>query len=546
MGRLPYTNFHDINLDWVLKQIKKAFTPDNPPPYPVKSVNGQTGNVTVTGDTIPIAPNNPEKVTDAIREKQDAPASPGAPGQVLGLGPNQTPVWINQSPGVTSYDDLTGKPSVNGVVLSGEMDGTDLGLIDAPSTPGTVGQVLTSDGQGGQNWGNLPDYSDVYAPIIRDTASGAPASFPDGMANMPLNIIADILPVQDLHGQDAPYPDGGGKNKLPVGETETINGVTFTVNSDGSVNVSGTATANAEYDIGRDLLTLPAGTYYASSHATTSNVTYTVYKVVSGTASVVSNGVGSFTLTEDTSIFVRLSVTNGNTASGTAFPMIESGSAETDYAPYSNICPISGHAGLTLYTSGADTSNPDVYPVAWGDVAGTVYGGTYNSKTGKLTVTHFLYTYDGTESFSKSGTALNGFYNNLRTNVLPHNWPKMADYTYISAITTEISSMFKMTKNGSTYRQNYGYSYLDSGMNFNCDPDIFGTTVTSFKAKLAEFYTNGTPLSVYVKIDTPVEYNLFSYDLESFYGDNNVWSDIGPVSVDYYADTKLFILKVIS
>ena len=99
MGRLPYTNFHDMNLDWVLKQIKTAYTRDNPPPYPVKSVNGQTGNVTVTGDVIPIAPNNPNMVTDVLREKQDAPASPGTPGQVLGLGPNQTPVWINQGGG---------------------------------------------------------------------------------------------------------------------------------------------------------------------------------------------------------------------------------------------------------------------------------------------------------------------------------------------------------------------------------------------------------------------------------------------------------------
>ena len=209
MARLPYTNFHDLNLDWVLKVIKKAFTPDNPPPYPVKSVNGMTGDVTVTGDVIPLAPNNPKKVTDAIREKQDAPASPGTPGQVLGLGPNQTPVWLNQSGGVASYDELTGKPSVNGVILSGKMEGPDLGLIDAPSVPGTAGQVLTSDGQGGQSWQTpatppAPGAGD-YAPIIMDSASGPVASFPDGSDGLYMpSLVAEIVPVQAGTGDPSP------------------------------------------------------------------------------------------------------------------------------------------------------------------------------------------------------------------------------------------------------------------------------------------------------------------------------------------------------
>lgn len=61
MARLPYTNFHDLNLDWFIKEFKKIIV--------------------------------------ALTKKQDAPASPGVPGQVLGLDQNQTPVWINQSGG---------------------------------------------------------------------------------------------------------------------------------------------------------------------------------------------------------------------------------------------------------------------------------------------------------------------------------------------------------------------------------------------------------------------------------------------------------------
>lgn len=52
-----------------------------------------------------------------------------------------------------------------------------------------------------------------------------------------------------------------------------------------------------------------------------------------------------------------------------------------------NVRPISGWDGLTVYHSGADTSNPEEIAVTFG-AAGTVYGGTVDLVTGVLTVTH--------------------------------------------------------------------------------------------------------------------------------------------------------------
>ena len=213
MARMPYTNFHDINLDWIIKRVMKAFTPDNPPAYPVKSVNNKTGHVVLDSDDIQDLDSGLD-LTDALRKKQNRPESVGTAGQVLGLDNQLQPVWLNQpAPGVSDYDDLTGLPKINNVTLSGELDGIDLGLLDAPDAAGSQGQVRTSDGNGGQSWENLPDYSDVYAPIIRDTTAGDPASFPDGIADMEMIVQAFINPVQDLHGYANPWPAGGGKNK---------------------------------------------------------------------------------------------------------------------------------------------------------------------------------------------------------------------------------------------------------------------------------------------------------------------------------------------
>lgn len=170
--------------------------------------------------------------------------------------------------------------------------------------------------------------------------------------------------------------------------------------------------------------------------------------------------------------------------------------------------------------------------------AGTVYGGTltiHQDGSGELVVDDFLYVYDGTETFQKSGTALNGFYNQLNGGTRPHGWPKMKTYSSGSTITNEISSLFKCTIYANIYKNNYGYIYFDSGHNFDVPPETFGTTVESFKAKLAELYAAGTPVSVFCKIAEPQVYQLTNQQVVTLLqGQNVVFADCGSIDLTYY------------
>ena len=46
----PFTNLHQLNLNWLIEEVKKCYSPDNPPEAMVISVNGESGVVTLYKD----------------------------------------------------------------------------------------------------------------------------------------------------------------------------------------------------------------------------------------------------------------------------------------------------------------------------------------------------------------------------------------------------------------------------------------------------------------------------------------------------------------
>ena len=194
---------------------------------------------------------------------------------------------------------------------------------------------------------------------IWKTLTGSLIHITDALASPMQKCEVSLEPIQDLHGQANPYPAGGGKNLLNPqhfanrgygsgGDIYTVDNDMIKVNSSDSMawaNITG--------------FTLKAGTY-----------TFTAFPQNSVSAGgairyndsnhYTSDGKYTFTLNADTEVKIK-----ADAGSVVTYPyyikfQIESGSTSTDFAPYENICPITGWTGCDVWRTNTNRlTTPD-------------------------------------------------------------------------------------------------------------------------------------------------------------------------------------------
>lgn len=198
--------------------------------------------------------------------------------------------------------------------------------------------------------------------------------------------------VRPIRGHTQVQVGNVGKNLLKVTEiSKTLNGLTFTINDDGSIKISGTATANTYfYPFGGVIPSYLVGKSVIVN-GSTSGVNIRLWHY-DGTNSVQSvNGNDSPTVTiSTTSGAVDVVIWNGTTVNTTIYPMLRL-ATETDptFEPFNG------------YTT---TIN----------LGGTYYGGTLDAVSGEFTVTHELVDL-GTLSWTKNtqSSAIDRYYATL-------------------------------------------------------------------------------------------------------------------------------------
>lgn len=171
-------------------------------------------------------------------------------------------------------------------------------------------------------------YNNLYANALRGSASGAAVS------------LTDISPNEHTLGVKV-----RGKNLIPYpysDTTKTLNGITFTVNADGSISFSGTSTGQSTFYFVYKAMNLKQGVTYTLSasgnYSFGGSATIFIYDSTQGQSAYISlltDVSTTFTPTKNiNNTNCYLVIPANRTVSGTLKPQLELGSTATAYTPY--------------------------------------------------------------------------------------------------------------------------------------------------------------------------------------------------------------------
>ena len=329
---------------------------------------------------------------------------------------------------------------------------------------------------------------------------------------------------QTLNGYSYPWPGGARKNKFPsLSATSEASGITATKNADGSVTLSGTASATVYFDVDTNFSTAAVHGYYFSGIpspcpygngvrfricASSSNRTAIDDYYVS-TAGVVTGG----TITDNsTGRCLSIRVASGTAISPalTLYPMISAIQDDT-YEPYENVCPITGSDSVTLYKRSTQSSSYENSYYKY--LSQTVYNGSFDYITGKITQKYALVILNSTNqtwSLSGDGTTSRGF--RAQITGIKSLSQSSHDSTQCFCNQAKWTSSSSGLEFGSFY---YSYTYV-----YFTDYSSRFSSVDEFTEWLDAQETAGTPVTILYPLSTPTETTLSTTTIKTLAGQN--------------------------
>lgn len=171
------------------------------------------------------------------------------------------------------------------------------------------------------------------------------------------------------------------------------------------------------------------------------------------------------------------------------------------------------------------------------DFGQTVYGGTYDWNTGVLTVDRAARTFDGSESWSASGTQFVDFVafnltvndkyygNNVWTLVLCNAFRSMATSADYQTGRTESGGVGGVGGYGNIVTFKADRAILNGVSGTNSD------SLDEWKSFLASQSAAGTPVQIVYKLNTPITIQLTPQEILALGGVNTLYAEAGDVNV---------------
>ena len=315
---------------------------------------------------------------------------------------------------------------------------------------------------------------------------------------MPMPTLkASIKAQQDLHGYDKPWVGGAGKNKFDqqTAYSNIDGGVKyFPINvGDGTFTMSTNCPKNGD---STNLFFLEGN---VSSGASTN-----INGVWSGHNITISSANGYVTVGYRNQV---VNPVNYNT-------QVEKGSSATTFAPYSNICPISGWDNA-IVTDTDDVDNPTVTQTTTISLGQTVYGGEVDVVNGGGTKNKIKLKVEDLEWSYNARTAL--FAANIN------------DYIDESAVRgyESISDTFKMFE-GISYASISNNEFSVALKNFSSETRYLIVKDDRY-SDAAAFKTNNTDVEFLIPLSTPTTFVTQPTPIKSLNGINNLSVDCGEI-----------------
>ena len=428
-------------------------------------------------------------------------------------------------------DTVYAIPQVNNGILTIQKNGTNVATFSANQSENVTANIDVSEDIAGTK-----------------TISGNPITLTDVAPINAESLVVELEPKQDLHGQDAPYVGGAGKNKLPLtvdglksantdgtwtGNAYTLYGVTFTINTDAdgnvtSLKVNGTASATIFFKLCDFPSCLTDGiSYKINGNASDYDPNTAYMQVQTSNGGGVANVGSEYTLAYTSGgtaqrLIIRIDE-NGNPSNLVLYPMIRL-ATETDptFAPYSNICPITGYTECEVESADSAT-DPTITNSATIQFGQTVYGGRSNFTDGGTDVTYGFITIDETASIEEQTSG-----DNKRFCIT-------AAVTDVDEYSTDhICEMLEIAAgNNATqcYTEDNKFAVYAAGYIFISH---IAEDVTALRALLAE-----TPLKVAYVLNTASTISTPPTDLKLLQGTNNLTTNGTTITLGYQPDNSI-------
>jgi len=382
---------------------------------------------------------------------------------------------------------------------------------------------------------DLKDKISNKADVIVSSASGVIASFTDGADGLPLKKATYYIePKQSGTGDPSPdniRPISGwtgmtvqrtGKNRCTPGELGTVSESSPAGRPYKSVQIGSTTRMRSKnlipVVVGQSFtVSFNSADYHVAFMGFDSNGLYLGYGSSWRVFQTASPTSASWANAAYIAIVLRKADNSTMTLADwdNAQIQVDIGNTATDFEPYT---------GQTI-------------PITFPTSAGTVYGGdvTLNEDgSGVLTVDKGMFLLDGTET---SGFALISATGNFGRFQKVINGASVL--TYKDQIITNLLPSYDYTNNAQKWSSpNESCTVVGvSGAEGRLFLVIDG--VTTVEQAMTFFQAN--PCTIVYTLKTPATYTLTAEQVSTLLGANNIWCDTGNTSVEYRADTKLYI-----